>query len=82
MQETTGNSYNGTVKVSHPLEILNRPEIKKALQEKLVKPLQGLKNCTYYGCLLTRPAQVAFDDVEQPQSMDEIISMAGAQLQK
>ena len=44
------------------------------------KPLAGLKVACYYGCLMTRPPEiVAFDDVENPQRMDTLMKLAGAE---
>ncbi len=43
------------------------------------KPLQDLKPACYYGCLLVRPPTVVdFDDAEQPQSMEAVVSALGA----
>ena len=34
-----------------------------AIQEKVVKPLEGLKVASYYGCMVLRPPdEVAYDD--------------------
>lgn len=42
-------------------------------------PLQDLKPACYYGCLLVRPPTVVdFDDAEQPQSMEAIVTALGA----
>lgn len=50
-----------------------------AIEEKRTRPLAGLKLACYYGCLLVRPADVTgFDDVEQPTSMEAIVSATGA----
>ncbi|MBP1763674.1 MAG: glycolate oxidase iron-sulfur subunit [Firmicutes bacterium] len=81
MQQTSGCSYQGGVAVLHPLDFLNRPEItERILQQR--KPLQGLHVAAYYGCLITRPSQVAFDDIEYPMSMDRILTKLGAQAVK
>jgi heterodisulfide reductase subunit B len=42
-------------------------------------PLKELKPACYYGCLLVRPPSVVnFDDAEQPQSMEAIVTALGA----
>ena len=47
----------------------------------MVKPLEGVKVVTYYGCLLSRPAQVAkFDDPNNPVSLDKIMQALGAEV--
>ncbi|HZK43485.1 MAG TPA: CoB--CoM heterodisulfide reductase iron-sulfur subunit B family protein [Syntrophomonadaceae bacterium] len=49
------------------------------IKDKVTNSLQGMKAASYYGCLLVRPSeQTGFDDVEDPQSMDNIIETLGA----
>ena len=49
------------------------------LKDKVVSPLKGMKAACYYGCLLVRPqSHTGFDDVEDPQSMDNIVKALGA----
>ncbi len=46
----------------------------------MVKPLSGLKVVSYYGCYLVRPRELTgFDDAENPQSMDRLMSALGAE---
>jgi heterodisulfide reductase subunit B len=48
------------------------------LEEKIVKPFNRKVVC-YYGCLLVRPHNVLqFDRLEDPQSMDDCMRRAGA----
>lgn len=50
------------------------------IKEKVTRPLKGMKVASYYGCLLVRPkAYTGFDDVEDPQSMDDIMKALGAE---
>jgi heterodisulfide reductase subunit B2 len=75
-----GHDYDGTTPVLHLLEILGRkiglPEVASAIR----RPLTGLKVACYYGCLLSRPAEVTeFDDPENPTLMDELMETAGAE---
>ena len=58
--------YDGEVDVLHPLELLRELGGLDAVTKKTVKPLKGLKVASYYGCLLTRPKSIAFDNVEDP----------------
>jgi heterodisulfide reductase subunit B len=52
---------------------------KDKIIEKKQSDLKGIKAACYYGCLLVRPFEITgFDDSEQPHSMEEIISAAGA----
>jgi len=70
--------YQGKVKVYHPLEVFLEIGLDK-IQERVRKKLTGLKIACYYGCVLTRPPQIAqFDNVEDPQSMDSMVRVLGA----
>jgi heterodisulfide reductase subunit B len=77
--EVLGERYEGDVDVRHFIEIISRipPEELKA---EIKKPLEGLKIASYYGCLLVRPADVTgFDDREDPQMMDRLAGLLGAE---
>ena len=59
--------------------VAENDDIKEAIKSKVQKSLNGLKVASYYGCVLVRPAEIAqFDDVENPQSMDEVMRLVGA----
>jgi heterodisulfide reductase subunit B len=67
----------------HPLELLITPPFESQIKAKLSpeRDLSNLKVVNYYGCHVSRPARVMeFDDPENPQSMDKIISWTGAQV--
>jgi heterodisulfide reductase subunit B2 len=50
-----------------------------AVQEKVKKPLKDLKVACYYGCMVLRPpAEVAYDDPDHPQSLDDLMAALGA----
>lgn len=52
-----------------------------AVATRVTKPLKGLKVATYYGCLMSRPAEVMnFDDPENPTAMDKIMTALGAEV--
>ena len=71
--------YRGEVKVYHPLEVFVEMGVER-IRERIRKKLKGLKVACYYGCLLTRPPQIAqFDNAENPQSMDTLIRALGAE---
>ncbi|MFP4081179.1 MAG: CoB--CoM heterodisulfide reductase iron-sulfur subunit B family protein [Candidatus Aminicenantes bacterium] len=70
--------YKGDVKIFHLLELL-RDKIKfENIAKKVVKPLKNLKVASYYGCLLVRPKEVGFDDVENPTILENLIRVLGA----
>ncbi|MBN1223630.1 MAG: CoB--CoM heterodisulfide reductase iron-sulfur subunit B family protein [Candidatus Aminicenantes bacterium] len=70
--------YEGDVSVFHLLEFL-KDEIKfENLSKKVVKPIKDLKIASYYGCLLVRPQEIGFDDMENPTIMDNLMEALGA----
>jgi heterodisulfide reductase subunit B len=73
--------YRGEEQVYSLLQVVAENDaIKEALLARLEKSLNGLKVACYYGCVLVRPAEIAeFDDAENPQSMDEVMRLVGAE---
>jgi len=70
--------YEGDVKILHFLEVL-RDEIKfENIAKKVTNPLKKLKVANYYGCLLVRPKEIGFDDVENPTILDNLMTAMGA----
>ena len=74
------NDYAGETRVLHFLEVL-RDEIGwENVKKAVVNPLTGRKIGAYYGCLLLRPGKVmAFDDPENPTSLEDFIRALGAE---
>jgi len=70
--------YAGEVDVIHLLEYLRDRVTFEKLAQQVKKPLTGLKVACYYGCLLVRPKEVAFDDVENPTVMEALVTALGA----
>ena len=53
----------------------------EAIAEKVKKPLEGVKIACYYGCLMSRPADIMqFDNAENPMAMDNIMTALGAEV--
>ena len=73
-----GMSYTKTVNVRHPLDILVNDVGLEAIRKKVARPLKGLKVAPYYGCQIVRPNGY-FDDVDDPQTMDQLIRALGAE---
>ena len=71
--------YEGRYDVKHVLDIMVNDIGLDAIKEKVIKPLTGLTLVSYYGCVLVRPPEiVGFDDPENPQSMDNLLEVLGA----
>lgn len=79
VEALSGIRFNPEVRTRHFLDILDKDFGLNALKEKVVKPLNELRVACYYGCLLSRPPEIAFDDPEQPTIMERILEAAGAE---
>jgi heterodisulfide reductase subunit B2 len=73
-----GISYHGKVQVRHPLDILINDIGLDSVAKYVKKPLKGLKVASYYGCQTVRPF-ATFDKDRNPESMDKIVKMLGAE---
>jgi heterodisulfide reductase subunit B len=70
--------YDGNVQVFHLLEFLKDEIGFENLEKKVVNPLKKLKIASYYGCLLVRPKEIGFDDMENPSILDDLMEILGA----
>ncbi len=67
----------------HPLELLHTDAFEACIKAELSpeRDLSTLKAVCYYGCHISRPAKIMqFDDPENPQSMDRVLSWANVQV--
>lgn len=79
LERTVGFTYRGTIAVRPLLDVVVNCIGLERVSEKVVRPLNGLKGAAYYGCLLVRPPQVTqFDNPENPQLMNRLLSALGA----
>ena len=79
-ERVTGKPYDGGVEVQHVLDVLVNRFGLDAIRPRIARRLSDLRVACYYGCLLTRPPEVvAFDDVEHPRSMDDLVATTGAE---
>lgn len=75
--EINGLEYKGTTSVLNVIQMLDKYVIPN-LEGRIVKPF-GHKVACYYGCYLVRPHEILnFDREEEPQSMDALMTKAGA----
>lgn len=80
IEQAIGNEYDGSVKVRHLMEVLLEDVGLEKLKNAFTHSLNGLKVAAYYGCLLVRPQEVTnFDDPENPQSIDKLITSMGGE---
>ena len=78
--EAVNLTYNANVKIHHALEVLTTQEALDTISKKIIKPLKGLKVAPYYGCAVVRPKfEDSFDDPENPQSLDRLLKVLGAE---
>jgi succinate dehydrogenase / fumarate reductase cytochrome b subunit len=74
-----GYEYKGTAEVTHLLWVLaDNPQL---LEGKVSRPLTNWKVAGYYGCHLLRPPKIMnYEDHLNPQSLEKIIRLTGAQV--
>ena len=73
-----GLSYDLTVRVRHPLDILVNEIGVDTIARQASRRLDGLRFAPYYGCLIVRP-EPAFDDQDWPTSLDDLFQALGAE---
>ncbi len=71
--------YEAKVEVVHFLEILRDMGF-SSLEDRVKKPLKGLKIAPYYGCNLLRPREVGIDNPEAPTIMEDFVKALGAEV--
>lgn len=77
-EELFGENNYKSISILNIIELFQKVGKDKII-EKRQSELKGIKAACYYGCLLVRPFEITgFDDSEQPHSMEELISAAGA----
>jgi heterodisulfide reductase subunit B len=81
VERLLGGPAPGRVDCKSVLQVLYEQIGAEAVSAKVKKPLAGLRVAPYYGCLLSRPpALMAFDDPENPVSMDALLRACGAEI--
>jgi heterodisulfide reductase subunit B len=68
-----------TIKVWDFLDFLTQEPFLKVIQEKVTRPLTGLKAVCYYGCLVARPPKITDkQSFENPLNMEGLLTALGA----
>lgn len=63
------------------MQLIGRVYDADSLAARVTRPLTGLKIAAYYGCLMSRPADVMqFGDPENPTLMESLLSACGAEM--
>ncbi len=80
IEEIVGFTYEPSLEILALIDVVvNRIGLGQ-VQEKVKRPLQGLKPACYYGCALVRhPKVTQLDDPENPQYLDRLMKVLGAQ---
>ncbi|MBE3573302.1 MAG: CoB--CoM heterodisulfide reductase iron-sulfur subunit B family protein [Moorella humiferrea] len=80
ISEIIGRDYRATNRTRALLDVMVNEVGLERIKEQVVKPLTGLKLAAYYGCLLVRPPKItAFDDPEDPMTMDRLVEVLGGE---
>ena len=76
-----GKKYTGKTKVKHFTQVLLQDVGISKIKETIVKPMTNLRIAPHWGCHIVRPVKkMHFDDPEDPQILDSLIGVTGAQL--
>ncbi|MBW2029222.1 MAG: CoB--CoM heterodisulfide reductase iron-sulfur subunit B family protein [Deltaproteobacteria bacterium] len=75
-----GLQYGGGVKVRHYARILYEEVGLERIKTELTRGLEGLRIAIHYGCHYLKPSEIyeGFDDPEDPQTLDALVSITGA----
>jgi len=75
-----GMEFHGNKEVKHYLQVLHQDVGQTSILKSVVKPLNGLRVASFYGCHLIRPSTLLqFDDAERPRILDELVEATGAE---
>jgi heterodisulfide reductase subunit B len=78
--KTLGRKYDGHVRVTHFIRVLQQDVGEKKIAAELQADLSGLHLAPHYGCHITKPTTVygRLEDPENPRSLDQLIEATGA----
>ena len=81
VNDEIGYEYQGSVRVMNLVEALIEKVGLDRIEAAVEKPLAGLKVACYYGCYLTRPADITgAEHPEYPMEMDYLMQRLGAEV--
>ncbi len=75
-----GLRYEKGTRVRHFARVLYEEIGKNEIEQHIQKPLDGLRVAAHYGCHYLKPSEIydAFDDPENPRTLDELTALTGA----
>ena len=78
--KTLGRKYDGHVRVTHFIRVLQQEVGEEKIAAELQNDLSGLHLAPHYGCHITKPTTVygRLEDPENPRSLDQLIEATGA----
>ncbi|MBC8460879.1 MAG: CoB--CoM heterodisulfide reductase iron-sulfur subunit B family protein [Deltaproteobacteria bacterium] len=77
-----GLEYRGGVKVRHFARILFEEIEEEKIKEQFLRDLSDLSIAAHYGCHYLKPSEIHddFDNVEDPKSIETLVSLTGAKI--
>lgn len=81
LSEWLGLRYEGGIRVTHFIRVLDQEVGRKRISEQVRADLSSLRVAPHYGCHYTKPSIIynKAEDPEDPKSLDELIQATGAQ---
>ncbi|MBI5237883.1 MAG: CoB--CoM heterodisulfide reductase iron-sulfur subunit B family protein [Deltaproteobacteria bacterium] len=74
------DGYDGSVNVTHFLEVLRDSIGFEKIKGMVKKPLKGIRAAAYYGCMLLRPFEdMGIDNADAPTIMEALLKALGAE---
>jgi len=77
-----GLEYKSSPRVRHFARVLFEEVGEEKIKAHFQKDLSDLKIASHYGCHYLKPSEVHdhFDDVEDPNSLDTLVALTGAEV--
>lgn len=73
--------YDGSLEILDVLQLLRDEVGFEKIGSQVQRPLRGIRAAAYYGCMVLRPPnEVAYDNPEDPQALDGLLSALGAHI--
>ncbi len=73
--------YDGSLQILDVLQLLRDQVGFEKIESQVRRPLHHIRAAAYYGCMVLRPEkEVAYENPENPQALDGLLSALGAQM--